>query len=338
MKPATATSPKSDLPATLGPYHVLEVIGAGLGGMGEIFLCYDPSLDRKVVVKRVPAGASEEILNRFHREASLLSGVAHPGYAHVYRYWTVDARPAMAMEFIDGLTLRELMDLRKTLPLDVALCIGWSVAEALRHAHLHGIIHRDVKPANIMVSHSGQVKLLDFGVARFEKHSDLTMPGMVVGTTSYMSAEQAKGDELDERSDIYSLALCLYESILGTHPFRKDQPDATLTALLTKNARSLWFARPGTPFSVSRLVSLSMSRKRARRPRDGSAFLQLLDKSWNRKGRDREAYLAAYMAALRAGRPFEIPMPRVGLPSWIWATCALLAGFAAGVGLGFLGR
>ncbi len=306
--------------------------------MGELYLCYDPSLDRKVVVKRVPVGTSEELLNRFHREASLLSGVAHPGYAHVYRYWLVDGRPAMAMEFIDGLTLREILDLRKTLPLDVALCIGWSVMEALRHAHLHGIIHRDVKPANILISHSGQVKLLDFGVARFENHSDLTMPGMVVGTTSYMSAEQAKGEDLDERSDVYSLALCLYEAILGTHPFRKDQSDATLTALLTKNARSLWLCRTGTPFSLSRLIALSMNRNRSRRPRDGSAFLQLLDKSWKQKGRDREAYLAAYMAALRSGRPFEMPLPRLGIPAWVWITGGLFAGFAAGVGLTFLCR
>jgi eukaryotic-like serine/threonine-protein kinase len=334
----TVTSPKSEAPTTLGPYHVLEPIGAGLGGMGELFLCYDPSLDRKVVVKRVPPQCSEELLNRFHREASLLSGVAHPGYAHVYRYWMVDGRPAMSMEFIDGLTLRELLDLRRSLPLDVALCIGWSVMEALRHAHLHGIIHRDVKPANILISHSGQVKLLDFGVARFESQSDLTMPGMVVGTTSYMSAEQAKGEELDERSDIYSLALCLYESISGRHPFRKDQPDATLTALLTKTARPLWLCRPGTSYAISRLIARSMSNKRHRRPRDGSAFLQSLDKYWNRKGRDREAYLAAYMAALRAGRPFELPLPTTGIPGWIWAVAGTLAGFVAGIGLSFLHR
>lgn len=334
----TVTSPKSEAPATLGPYHVLEPIGAGLGGMGELFLCYDPSLDRKVVVKRVPPNCSEELLNRFHREASLLSGVAHPGYAHVYRYWMVDGRPAMSMEFIDGLTLRELLDLRRTLPLDVALCIGWSVMEALRHAHLHGIIHRDVKPANILVSHSGQVKLLDFGVARFESQSDLTMPGMVVGTTSYMSAEQAKGEELDERSDIYSLALCLYESIAGRHPFRKDQPDATLTALLTKTAKPLWLCRPGTSYSLSRLIASSMSNKRKRRPRDASAFLQSLDRYWNRKGRDREAYLAAYMASLRAGRSFELPLPVTGIPGWLWAVAGTLAGFAAGIGLSFLNR
>jgi serine/threonine-protein kinase len=306
--------------------------------MGELFLCYDPSLDRKVVVKRVPPNCSEELLNRFHREASLLSGVAHPGYAHVYRYWMVEGRPAMSMEFIDGLTLREILDLRRTLPLDVALCIGWAVMEALRHAHLHGIIHRDVKPANILISHSGQVKLLDFGVARFESHSDLTMPGMVVGTTSYMSAEQAKGEDLDERSDIYSLSLCLYESILGKHPFRKDQPDATLTALLTKTARPLWLARPGIPFSLSRLIASSMSNKRQRRPRDGSAFLQWLDKYWKRKGGDREAYLAAYMAALRAGRAFELPLPRLGVSGWLWAAAGILAGFAAGIGLSFLNR
>lgn len=327
----TATSPRSEANATLGPYHVLEAIGTGLGGMGQIFLCQDPSLDRKVVVKLVPPGSSEEIFNRFHREASLLSGVAHPGFAQVFRYWLVEGRPAMAMEFIDGLTLREILDLRRTVPLDVGLCVAWTVVEALRHAHLHGIIHRDVKPANIMISHSGQVKLLDFGVARFENQSDLTMPGMVVGTTSYMSAEQAKGEELDERSDLYSLALCLYESLSGIHPFRKDQPEASLTALLTKTAPKLWRIRPGTPWALSSLVARTLSRDRRRRPRDATEFLNQLDRVFSRSGQDREAYLAAFMAAVRSGRKFDSTLPRKGRAPWIYAAVAAAVGLVVGL-------
>jgi len=300
--------------------------------MGELFLCYDPSLDRKVVVKRVPAGCGEELLNRFHREASLLSGVAHPGYAHVYRYWTVDGRPAMAMEFIDGLTLRELLDLRRQLPLDAALCVAWGVAEALRHAHLHGIVHRDVKPANILISHTGQVRLLDFGVARFESQADLTLPGMVVGTTSYMSAEQAKGELVDDRCDLYSLALCVYETITGIHPFRKDTPEATLTALLTQRAKPLWMAVPGTPLSVAFLLSATLSRSKDRRPRDASEFLARLDQAWGRAGRDREAYMAAFMAAIRAGRPFDSLLPRRGFSPLLAAFLGFSVG-AATVGM-----
>jgi len=300
--------------------------------MGELFLCYDPSLDRKVVVKRVPAGCGEELLNRFHREASLLSGVAHPGYAHVYRYWTVDGRPAMAMEFFDGLTLRELLDLRRQLPLDAALCVAWGVAEALRHAHLHGIVHRDVKPANILISHTGQVRLLDFGVARFESQADLTLPGMVVGTTSYMSAEQAKGELVDDRCDLYSLALCVYETITGIHPFRKDTPEATLTALLTQRAKPLWMAVPGTPLSVAFLLSATLSRSKDRRPRDASEFLARLDQAWGRAGRDREAYMAAFMAAIRAGRPFDSLLPRRGFSPLLAAFLGFSVG-AATVGM-----
>lgn len=298
--------------------------------MGELYLCYDPSLDRKVVVKRVPVAAGEELLNRFHREASLLSGVAHPGYAHVYRYWLVDGRPAMAMEFIDGLTLRELLDRRSKLPLDVVLSVAWGLAEALRHAHLHGIIHRDVKPANVVVSFTGQVRLLDFGIARFESQSDLTLPGMVVGTTSYMSAEQAKGEDVDERTDLYSLAVCLHEAISGVHPFRRDTPEATLTALLTQRPAPLWRARPGTPLGVSRLVAATLSRDRGRRPSTASAFLVALDRAWGDAGRDREAYLAAFMNAVRKGVPFEAELPRRGWPPWAWAGAGLAAGILAG--------
>lgn len=333
MKPATATSPKSEQPKSLGPYHVLEPIGTGLGGMSELFLCHDPSLDRKVVVKLVPVGTNEELLNRFHREASLLSGVAHPGYAHVYRYWNVDGRPAMAMEFIDGLTLREILDLRRTLPLDVGLSIFRTVAQALRHAHLHGIIHRDVKPANILISHSGQVKLLDFGVARFENQSDLTMPGMVVGTTSYMSAEQAKGEELDERSDIYSMTLCLYESLGGVHPFRKDQPDATLTALLTQTAKPLWRIQPGTPWRISGLIARCMSRDRRKRVREITDFLSEVDQLWGHCGTDHEAYLAAFMAAVRVGRRFDQKLPRLGWPWWAMLGAGLATGLLAGIAI-----
>ncbi len=297
--------------------------------MGELFLCYDPSLDRKVVVKRVPAGCGEEMLNRFHREATLLSGVAHPGYAHVYRYWMVDARPAMAMEFIDGLTLRELLDMRKRLPVDVALCVAWGVAEALRHAHLHDIVHRDVKPANILISHTGQVRLLDFGVARFENQADLTLPGMVVGTTSYMSAEQAKGEPVDERTDLYSLALCVYESIAGLHPFRRDTPEATLTALLTQRAKPLWMAVPGTSLPVAFLMSATLSRSRDRRPRDASEFLARLDGAWGRAARDREAYMAAFMAAIRSRRPFDSHLPSRGVSPLMTA----FLGFSCGAAL-----
>jgi serine/threonine-protein kinase len=238
----------------------------------------------------------------------------------------------MAMEFIDGLTLRELIDNRRKLPLDVALAVAWGVVEALRHAHLHGIVHRDVKPANIMVSHTGQVRLLDFGVARFESQADLTMPGMVVGTTSYMSAEQAKGEIVDERSDLYSLGLCIYEALTGTHPFRKDTPEATLTALLTQRARPLWVALPGTPLSIAFLFSATMSRNKERRPRDASAFLSRLDRAWGRAGRDREAYLAAFMAAIRSGRPFASQLPKRG-PSLLLAVFVAFSTGAAAVGL-----
>ena len=279
MKPATATSPKSDLPATLGPYHVLEVIGAGLGGMGEIFLCYDPSLDRKVVVKRVPAGASEEILNRFHREASLLSGVAHPGYAHVYRYWMVEGRPAMAMEFIDGLTLRELMDLRRTLPLDVALCIGWSVAEALRHAHLHGIIHRDVKPANILALTNSagdvtDVKLTDFGSV-LNMTAESTQVHQV-GSLAYMAPEQLDGQVLDCRADIYSLGAVLYHLVAGKPPFDATSQAVLMNQIYNQAPASLAGMRAGVNGAVDEVIQKALAKRPDDRYPNWDAFAQAL--------------------------------------------------------------
>lgn len=316
----------SEIPQSLGPYRVLEPIGQGLGGMGELFLCYDPSLDRKVVVKRVPAGANEEIVQRFHREALLLSGVAHPGFPQVYRFWMLDGRPAYSMQFIDGVTLRELMDLRKSIPAGVMLVVAQCVAEALRHAHLHDIVHRDVKPANIMITHSGQVFLLDFGVARLEVNSDLTIPGSVVGTTAYMAPEQARGETIGPQSDLFSLGVLLHEAISGNHPFRKDSPEATLSAILTDNVKPLWMSVPSVGRRLSRLVSDCMQKKAAKRPRNCTEFLQRLDPLMASRSRDREEHLAAYMASVRQGKQFTATLPRVGLAAWVW--------FLGGTGVG----
>ena len=319
----------SELPAAaLGPYRVLEPIGQGLGGMGELFLCYDPSLDRKVVVKRVPQGANEEIVQRFHREAALLSGVAHPGYPHVYRFWMLDGRPAMAMQFIDGVTLRELMDLRRNIPVDVMLLVAQTVAEALRHAHLHEIIHRDVKPANIMITHSGQVFLLDFGVARLEVNSELTIPGSVVGTTAYMAPEQARGETVGPPADLFSLGLLTYEAISGHHPFRKDGPEATLSAILTDPVKPLWMLAPRSGRRLSRLLADCLQKKAAKRPQDGTEFLQRLDGLLAGKSSDREAYLASYMATVRQGKPFVSELPRRTVSGWTW--------FLGGLGTGLV--
>ena len=319
----------------LGKFEIRQKLGRG--GMADVYLALDGETAQTVALKLIEHSSdadTRDAIEAERRGAELQARLAaiDPHVVRVYQSGDLDGFFFVAMEFIDGLTLRELLDLRRTVPLDVALSIAWTVAEALRHAHLHGIIHRDVKPANILISHAGQVKLLDFGVARFENQSDLTMPGMVVGTTSYMSAEQAKGEELDERSDLYSLALCAYESLSGRHPFRKDQPEASLTALLTKTAAPLWRIRPGTPWSVSRLVSATLSRDRRRRPRDASEFLSRLDRCLGRAGQDREAYLAAYMAAVRAGRKFASPLPRKGVALWWYVAVGAVLGLAAGLG------
>jgi serine/threonine-protein kinase len=324
----TDTLPNSELPQNLGPYRVLEPIGQGLGGMGELFLCYDPSIDRKVVVKRVPAGANEEIVLRFQREATLLSGVAHPGFPQVYRLWMLDGRPVYSMQFIDGVTLRELMDLRRTIPADVMLVIAQSVAEALRHAHHHEIIHRDVKPANIMVTHSGQVFLLDFGVARLEVRSDLTIPGSVVGTTAYMAPEQARGETVGPFTDLFSLGVLMYEAIGGRHPFRKSTPEATLSAILTDSVKPLWTLAPASGRRLSRLVSDLMQKQPSKRPQDGTALLQRIDALLACRSRDREAFLADYMDCVRQGKPFAKPLPRTAVSGWTW--------FLGGVGFGLL--
>src|SRR5438094_3190382 len=253
----------------LGRYEIRSKIGAG--GMGEVYLAQDTKLDRKVALKILPAevAADRNRMERFVREAKAAAALNHPNIAHVYEIGEHDGTNFIAMEFIDGLTLRELIrndtDLRKLLRhLQHA-------ADGLAKAHAAGIVHRDLKPENIMVTRDGHAKLLDFGLAKLietRRSSDTSsevatvilpqpsQPGMVLGTVGYMSPEQAQGktNEIDQRSDIFSFGCILFETAAGRKPFEGDSVVKSLHMMIYEPAPLISDFNPSAPAELQRIV------------------------------------------------------------------------------------
>lgn len=225
--------PGAELPAGIGPYRVLRLLGEG--GMGRVYLAEQRQPQREIALKVVRTAASGEVLQRFQREAELLAGLEHPAIARIYTTGVAETAggpvPYLAMEFIRGTELlayaeAQALDLRARLQLMAELC------RAVHYAHARGVIHRDLKPGNVLVDASGQPRILDFGVACAlggEAYTRMTMAGEILGTLPYMSWEQMVGDtaRIDVRSDVYSLGVMTYELLAGRLPY-PDLPKATL--------------------------------------------------------------------------------------------------------------
>lgn len=224
---------------TLGRYKVEGMLGAG--GMGEVYLAYDSVLNRKFALKILPAEyvANNDRLQRFRREAQTISALNHPNIVTIYDVGSFEHVHFIATEYIEGKTVRTLIE--EGLKLNDTLSIISQTAEALSAAHQNSVIHRDIKPENIMVRPDGYVKILDFGLAKLieDDHptngngSLKTQKGMVMGTLAYMSPEQATGDHVDHRTDIWSLGVVLYEMLTGKKPFKTDDKKAAYNAIIS---------------------------------------------------------------------------------------------------------
>jgi eukaryotic-like serine/threonine-protein kinase len=257
----------------LGPYEIQTPLGAG--GMGEVYSATQNSLGRQVAIK-VLASASAldpERLRRFEQEARAASALNHPNIISIYDVGRENSTAYIAMEFVDGKTLRALLE-AGPLGIKKALQIATQIADGLAKAHAAGIVHRDLKPENVMVSRDGFVKILDFGLAKLlpalgsSDSSSETMtvavpgthPGMVMGTAGYMSPEQARGGEIDYRSDIFSFGSMLYEMVAGKQPFKGASTAQTLTAIIEDDPQPVAEANPKTPTPLRWIIERCLAK------------------------------------------------------------------------------
>ena len=214
----------------LGRYEIIGELGQG--AMGFVYKAKDPLIDRIVAVKTINLGLAldykEEYEGRFYQEAKAAGRLSHPNIVTVYDVGKSGDVAYIAMEFLQGRELRDILDEKVHLPIDQVLDIVIQVLRGLAYAHEHGIVHRDIKPSNIMVVRDGLVKITDFGIARMESSSVRTQTGMVLGSPKYMSPEQVLGKSIDQRSDIFSAGVMLYEMLTGRPPFIGDTINAVM--------------------------------------------------------------------------------------------------------------
>ena len=274
-RPSIASAEPRQEPS-LGPYRLLEHIGGG--GMGRVYRAEDTRLGRIVALKLLPPDLTRDPLAkaRFLQEARSASALDHPNICSIYDVGeTSDFQLYLVMPFYGGETLRQRID-RGPLPIAEALGIAAQVAQGLAQTHQRGIVHRDLKPSNLIVTADGLVKILDFGVAKLVGGDGLTRTGTIIGTPSYMSPEQMRGDDEDERTDLWALGVVLYEMLAGRKPFRGGEASVLRDAILRRKPESLRKRRPEVPAELERLVAGLLAKHPGARPAPAEAVARTL--------------------------------------------------------------
>lgn len=258
-----------------GRYEIQEIIG--VGGMAVVYKAYDNIDDRIVAIKILKEEflANEEFRRRFKNESKAIAVLSHPNIVKVYDVSFGDKLQYIVMEYIDGITLKEYIEQQKVINWKEALHFTTQILRALQHAHDKGIVHRDVKPQNIMLLQNGNIKVADFGIARFSRNETRTMTESAIGSVHYISPEQARGEITDEKADIYSVGVVLYEMLTGQLPFQSDNAVSVAIMQLQSDAKRPREINPDIPLGLEQITLKAMQKN----PRDRyqSAAEMLLD-------------------------------------------------------------
>ena len=264
-----------------GRYRIIRRLGAG--GMANVYLAEDQELGRRVAIKILNErhAADDQFVERFRREAKHAAALSHPNIVSIYDRGEAEGTYYIAMEHLDGRNLKELIVARGPAPVHLAIDYTRQILGALRFAHRHGIVHRDIKPHNVLVDGDGRLKVTDFGIARAGAASQMTEAGSIVGTAHYLSPEQAKGASVDQRSDVYSVGIVLYELLTGTVPFSGDSPVEIAMKHLSAKPPLPSSRRTGIPPDLDLVVMRAL----AKDPEDRYASAEEMDADLERVAR-----------------------------------------------------
>src|SRR5215831_445201 len=263
-----------------GRYRIVRKLGTG--GMANVYLAEDEVLGRRVAIKILNDrhAGDDQFVERFRREAKNAASLSHPNIVSIYDRGEAEGTYYIAMEYLDGRSLKELIVARGPAPVNVAVDYTRQILQALRFAHRHGIVHRDIKPHNVLVDAEGRVKVTDFGIARAGT-SQMTEAGSIVGTAQYLSPEQARGSAVDQRSDVYSLGIVLYELLTGAVPFNGDTPVEIAMKHLSSVPEPPSAKRPDIPHDLDLIVMRAL----AKDPDDRYQSAEEMDADLERFGR-----------------------------------------------------